>query len=278
MLTDTTEDSCSTIQKAKVECKQWLGFQQRRSFEMTHSVGWDLFQAAAGLHVAGFLGHYWEAQPPNPQNNWGLCCFCSTAWNFLMSVTSQVWSQHMNLDLNGEMPLVLQSTGARTLPAGEWCRDYEVWMGRGSLCLEHSQKGRKQFRAESGWEISQLMMLKDWEIISLFFFFFFDNQSLCSLNLNYIYKDCELLYIYKDRGFLYIDHWEIYLSRKRNCLVFCSWWTLGKVLKKQGMLCIRSQSTTVASDDSFQMDTALKSFFPSVSCAPLVSLLRRLPK
>lgn len=117
-----------------------------------------------------FLGHYWETQPPNPQNNWGLCCFCSTAWNFLMSVTSQVWSQHMNLDLNGEMQLVLQSTGARTLPAGEWCRDYEVWMERGSLCLEHSQKGRKQFRAESRWEISQLMMLKDWEIISLFFF------------------------------------------------------------------------------------------------------------
>ena len=49
-----------------------------------------------------------------------------------------------------------------------------------------------------------------------------DNQSLCSLNLNYIYKDLGLLYIYKDCGLLYIDHWEIYLSRKRNYLVFCS--------------------------------------------------------
>ena len=47
-----------------------------------------------------------------------------------------------------------------------------------------------------------------------------ENQSLCSLNLNYIYKDCGLLYIYKDCGLIHRSSGDISFQKTElSCLL-----------------------------------------------------------
>lgn len=98
-----------------------------------------------------------------------------------------------------------------------------------------------------------------------------DNQSLCSLNLNYIYKDCGL--IHRSLGDISFQKKEL------SCLLLMmDSWENAQEAGHDVFFLSDPKSTSMTSDDSFQMDKTLKSFFPSVSCAPLVFLLRRLRK
>ena len=118
-----------------------------------------------------------------------------------MSVTSQVWSQHM------------------------------IWMAYKELGQENSQQGngaetmRFEWKEDCAWNIvrkveSNLGQREGEKSPSWWCWETVDNQSLCSLNLNYIYKDCGLLYIYKDCGLIHRSSGDISFQKKElSCLL-----------------------------------------------------------